>query len=66
MLHNHVSLGVEIEMKLVCSTRSHTRACKLAVLHKSVYPSGLAWASIRPNTRACVATLKGTQARRTG
>ncbi|KHG17471.1 hypothetical protein F383_08783 [Gossypium arboreum] len=27
MLHNHVSPGVEIEFKLVYSTRSHTRAC---------------------------------------
>ncbi|KHG03933.1 Amiloride-sensitive cation channel 5 [Gossypium arboreum] len=27
MLHGCVSPGVEIELKSVCSTRSHTRAC---------------------------------------
>ncbi|KHG16848.1 hypothetical protein F383_21570 [Gossypium arboreum] len=27
MLHGRVSLGVEINLKSVCSTRSHTRAC---------------------------------------
>ncbi|KHG08691.1 hypothetical protein F383_35559 [Gossypium arboreum] len=27
MLHGRVSLGVEIEMKSVCSTRSNTRPC---------------------------------------
>ncbi|KHG04217.1 hypothetical protein F383_29656 [Gossypium arboreum] len=27
MLYDCVSIGVEIETKLVCSTRSHTRAC---------------------------------------
>ncbi|KHG15269.1 hypothetical protein F383_01029 [Gossypium arboreum] len=27
MLHGHVSSNVEIKMKSVCSTRSHTRAC---------------------------------------
>ncbi|KHG18945.1 hypothetical protein F383_09171 [Gossypium arboreum] len=27
MLHGRVSPGVDIKMKLVCSTRSHTQAC---------------------------------------
>ncbi|KHG12110.1 hypothetical protein F383_16790 [Gossypium arboreum] len=27
MLHGRVSLGVEIKVKLVCSTQSHIRAC---------------------------------------
>ncbi|KHG05866.1 hypothetical protein F383_32311 [Gossypium arboreum] len=27
MLRGRMSLGVEIELKIVCSTRSHTRAC---------------------------------------
>ncbi|KHG17830.1 hypothetical protein F383_21741 [Gossypium arboreum] len=39
MLHDRVSPGDEIELKSVCSTWSHTRACDLAVLHKLVYPS---------------------------
>ncbi|KHG19861.1 hypothetical protein F383_24708 [Gossypium arboreum] len=52
-------------MKSVCSTRPHTRACDLAVLHKSVYPTGLARPSTWSGTSACVATLKGTQARHT-
>ncbi|KHG04172.1 hypothetical protein F383_29533 [Gossypium arboreum] len=32
MLHCHMSPGNEIELKSVCSTRSHTRAYDLAVL----------------------------------
>ncbi|KHG05674.1 hypothetical protein F383_31274 [Gossypium arboreum] len=51
MLHGHVSPGVEIKMKSVCSTRSYTWACDLGVLHKSVYPVGLARPSTRPSTR---------------
>ncbi|KHG30276.1 hypothetical protein F383_11710 [Gossypium arboreum] len=62
MLHGRVSPSVEIELQSVCSTRSHTRACDLAVLHKLVYPTSLA----RPSTRKCVATSKGTQARHMG
>ncbi|KHG19998.1 hypothetical protein F383_24834 [Gossypium arboreum] len=31
---------VEFENKSVCSTRPHTRACNLAVWHKSVYATG--------------------------
>ncbi|KHG19137.1 hypothetical protein F383_25878 [Gossypium arboreum] len=31
MLHDCVSPGVEIKIKLVCPTRPHTRACDLAV-----------------------------------
>ncbi|KHG16081.1 hypothetical protein F383_21034 [Gossypium arboreum] len=27
MLHSRVSTGVEIELKSVCSTQSHIRAC---------------------------------------
>ncbi|KHG19658.1 hypothetical protein F383_25189 [Gossypium arboreum] len=34
MLHCCVSPGVEFEIKSVCSTRPHTRACGLAVCHK--------------------------------
>ncbi|KHG12938.1 hypothetical protein F383_05793 [Gossypium arboreum] len=60
MLNSRVSPGIEIKMKSVYSTRSHTRACDLAVLHKSVYLIGLARPSTWPGTRACVATLKGT------
>ncbi|KHG00878.1 hypothetical protein F383_22302 [Gossypium arboreum] len=48
-------------MKSVCSTWPSTRACDLAVLHKSVYLTGLA----RPCTQACVGTSKGTRARHT-
>ncbi|KHG04324.1 hypothetical protein F383_29811 [Gossypium arboreum] len=48
--HGHVAWPcvpcIEIKIKSVCSTRFHTRACDLAVLHKSVYPTGLA----RPST----------------
>ncbi|KHG19087.1 hypothetical protein F383_24117 [Gossypium arboreum] len=50
MLHNRVSPGIEFENKSVCSTRPHTRACDLAVWHKSVYPTELEW----PTTRTCV------------
>ncbi|KHG22537.1 hypothetical protein F383_29110 [Gossypium arboreum] len=53
MLHSCVSSGVVIKMKSVCSTRSHTRACDLAVLHKLVYPTGFAQPSTWPGTRAC-------------
>ncbi|KHF97709.1 MutS [Gossypium arboreum] len=49
MLHSRVCPGVDIKMKLVCPTRSHTRACDLAVLHKSVYPPVFT----RSGTRAC-------------
>ncbi|KHG18999.1 hypothetical protein F383_26279 [Gossypium arboreum] len=66
MLYGHVSLSFKIKMKSICSTWSHGRACDLAVLHKSIYPTGLAWPSIRPGTRACVATSKSTRARHTG
>ncbi|KAA3466730.1 Threonine--tRNA ligase [Gossypium australe] len=62
MLHDHVSPDVEIEVKSVCSTWSHTQACDLTVLHKSIYPTGLTRPSIWPGTRACVATSKGTRA----
>ncbi|KHG18221.1 hypothetical protein F383_22005 [Gossypium arboreum] len=62
MLHGRVSPGVVIKMKSVCSTRSHTRACDLVVLHKSVYPIVLARPSAWPGTRVCVATSKGTRA----
>ncbi|KHG27423.1 polyprotein [Gossypium arboreum] len=51
--------------KIKCSKLStwlSTRACDLAVLHKSVYPTGLA----PPSIGACVATSKGTWARHTG
>ncbi|KHG22430.1 hypothetical protein F383_26653 [Gossypium arboreum] len=40
MLHSRMSPGVEIKIKLVCSTRPHTWACDLAVWHKSIYPTG--------------------------
>ncbi|KHG02434.1 Polyprotein [Gossypium arboreum] len=43
-----------------------TRACDLAVLHKSVYPTSLAWLNTQPGTRACMATSKGTWARPMG
>ncbi|KAA3463944.1 Protein MCM10 [Gossypium australe] len=36
------------------------------MLHKSVYPTGLAWPNTWPGTRACVATSKGTRARHMG
>ncbi|KHG21820.1 Dihydroxy-acid dehydratase 2 [Gossypium arboreum] len=57
---------VKIEMKSVFSPQSHTRACDLAVLHKSVYPIGLARPGTWPVTRACLSISKGTQARHTG
>ncbi|KHG08169.1 Protein stu1 [Gossypium arboreum] len=62
VLHDRVSPGVKFETKSVRFTWPHTRACDLAVWHKSVYPIGLA----RPSTRACVAISKGTWARHTG
>ncbi|KHG28959.1 hypothetical protein F383_13557 [Gossypium arboreum] len=40
MLHGRVSLGIEIEIKSVYSTGPHTRACNLAIWHKSVYLIG--------------------------
>ncbi|KHG20618.1 hypothetical protein F383_25108 [Gossypium arboreum] len=48
-LHGSGSPRVDFKLKSVCSTRSHTRACDMAMLHKSVYPTALA----RPSTRAC-------------
>ncbi|KHG07580.1 Threonine--tRNA ligase [Gossypium arboreum] len=53
-------------MKSICSTRFHTRACDLAVLHKSIYPIGLARPSTWPGTQVCVATSKGTRAKQLG
>ncbi|KHF99214.1 hypothetical protein F383_19660 [Gossypium arboreum] len=35
--HGCVSSSVDFEIKSVCSTRPHTRACDLVVWHKSVY-----------------------------
>ncbi|KHG22927.1 Glutathione S-transferase theta-1 [Gossypium arboreum] len=58
MLHGRVSPGVEIKIKSVCSTRPHTRACNLALWHKSIYPIGLARPSTHPDTRACMAIFR--------
>ncbi|KHG22915.1 Sulfhydryl oxidase 2 -like protein [Gossypium arboreum] len=59
MLHGCVSPGVVIETKSVCSTRSHTRACDLAVLHKSVYPTVVARPSTRPSNKGVCGNFKG-------
>ncbi|KHG22612.1 Rhamnogalacturonan exolyase yesX [Gossypium arboreum] len=66
MLHSRVFPGVEIKIKSLYSTQPHTRACDLAVWHKSVYPIGLAWPNTRSTTLACMATSKGTQAKHKG
>ncbi|KHG24915.1 hypothetical protein F383_31002 [Gossypium arboreum] len=50
-VHSHVFPSFDFEINSVCSTRPHTRACDLAVWHKSVYPIGLA----RPGIRMCMA-----------
>ncbi|KHG03956.1 hypothetical protein F383_28295 [Gossypium arboreum] len=66
MLHGCMSPDVDIKIKSVCSTRSHTRACDLLVFHKSISPIVLAWPSTQPSTPACVANSKGTWARHMG
>ncbi|KHG00331.1 hypothetical protein F383_18965 [Gossypium arboreum] len=51
-----------MELKSVCFTWPHTRACDLAMLQKSVYPTVLA----QPDTQPCVAISKATRVRHTG
>ncbi|KHG05377.1 hypothetical protein F383_30341 [Gossypium arboreum] len=58
--------SINLEIKSVCSIQLRTRTCDLAMWHKSVYPTGLARPSTRPDTWTCVAISKGTRASHTG
>ncbi|KHG27067.1 hypothetical protein F383_03422 [Gossypium arboreum] len=66
MLHGRVSPDIETEMKSVCSTQSHTRACDRlcgtsqytpylahGLAHRCVTWPCLARPSTWPSTRAC-------------